>query len=63
MFSKETIQVVLNGLIRYELESDNRGYMSQDEIKENCFGQYVRIEDVAKLFGLKVDFFNKVEGA
>ena len=52
----EEIAKLLNTLVRYDLESDNSWYASQS-LQASEYGENLRAEDVAKVFGLKFDMW------
>lgn len=47
----------LNSLQRWEIEDTSHGYMFDRSMNPNEYGDYVKIEDVAALFGLIADTY------
>lgn len=52
----EEIVDKLNTLQRYSLEWDNGGYMSSQYMTEDNCGDWIQVEDIAELFGLKFGY-------
>ena len=53
--TKEELLQKLNSLQRYDLEWHGRDWMQSQNMDESQYGNWIKIEDLAKIFNLGVD--------
>ena len=55
--TREQLIELLNTLVRYDLEEIYRNYGSSSSLVADKWGENLKAEEVAKVFGLKFDCF------
>ena len=59
--NKEQIIKLLESLKKFELTHSNRAWDNSDYLEEDKYGDWVKFEDVCKLFDVAVNSCNQIE--